>query len=184
VSKGSLILAMCPMGAPSAAFALELLRVGGVQRILFFGFCGAIADRVELGSLILPIKAFREEGTSYHYAEADVPAEPCPLLLQETKTRLQESGTPFRSGPIWTTDAPFRETPMKIQRHKAAGALAVEMELSALFIVGRYRNLSVCALLSVTDTLTHDRWSGFQVMEGWKGWMKLCRSDVLGILAA
>jgi len=182
--RGPILLALCPMGAPSAAFALELLIVGGVRRILFFGFCGALRADVKLGSLVLPQKAFREEGTSYHYAEPGIPALPSPEFYEETHKALVSSRTPFHTGPIWTTDAPFRETSTKIQHFKDAGALAVEMEVSALLTVAAFRKVSLCAMLAVTDTFMHDHWSGFKALEGLKGWTKMCRSGALSVLSS
>jgi purine-nucleoside phosphorylase len=67
-------------------------------------------------------------------------------------------------GPIWTTDAPFRETPQKIRQFQVAGVHAVDMEMAALFAVAHYRGCEVAALLLVSDECYHATWKpGFGV---------------------
>ncbi len=61
-------------------------------------------------------------------------------------------------GPVWTTDAIYRETPKKVAWFREQGALAVEMECSALFSVAAFRNVEVAALLVVSDSLAAGNW--------------------------
>jgi purine-nucleoside phosphorylase len=61
-------------------------------------------------------------------------------------------------GPIWTTDALYRETPHKIRRWQEAGVHAVDMEMAALFAVAQYRGCEVGALLLVSDECYHAAW--------------------------
>jgi len=56
-------------------------------------------------------------------------------------------------GPSWTTDAPFRETAQAIERARAQGILAVEMEAAALYTFARVRSVSVLCLAHVTNTM-------------------------------
>jgi purine-nucleoside phosphorylase len=64
---------------------------------------------------------------------------------------------------VWSTDAPFRETQAKVLGYQRQGALAVEMECSALFTVGAFRSAEVAALLVVSDDLSSLSWKpGFK----------------------
>ncbi|MBQ2326950.1 MAG: purine-nucleoside phosphorylase [Clostridia bacterium] len=56
-------------GAGSAAYLEELIALGG-ERFLFFGSCGALDKDIAEGNLLVPTSAYRDEGVSYHYAEA------------------------------------------------------------------------------------------------------------------
>ncbi|MBF0573161.1 MAG: nucleoside phosphorylase [Desulfamplus sp.] len=68
-----------------------------------------------------------------------------------------------KSGKIWTTDAIFRETPKKIAFFNNMGAIAVEMECSALFAVAKYRKIDIAATLIVSDILSLTEWKpGFK----------------------
>jgi uridine phosphorylase len=147
-----------PMGAPMAVMLLEQLIALGARHFLYLGFCGALSTSYRIGDCFIPERAVREEGTSYHY----LPAEIVPissvrlnaiLLTQAARQRL-----PVRQGPIWSTDAPYRETVHKIQYYQNAGIHAVDMEMAALFAVGDYRGCEITALLIVSDECYHPVW--------------------------
>ena len=59
---------------------------------------------------------------------------------------------------VWTTDAPYRETPNKVLAYQQQGVLAVEMEMSALMTLAVYRGVSMAGLLVVSDELFEMKW--------------------------
>lgn len=147
-----------PMGAPMAAMLLEQLIALGARRFLYLGFCGALDATYAIGDLFMPTTAMREEGTSYHYLPACAVAGAASHLNAILQEQADARGVRLRSGPIWTTDAPYRETAQKIQYFQDAGARAVDMEIAALLAVAQYRSCEVCALLVVSDECYHDVW--------------------------
>ena len=152
------------MGAPYAVMLFEILRCWGVQRAFFIGWCGSIDQRVRIGDIIVPSGAWIDEGTSVHYGQSPVDAVQSDTILHETLLReLPKRQSNFHSGLIWTTDAIFRETPDQIRRYQQLGALAVEMELSALFSAARFYDVPMAAILSVSDELFTFQWQpGFK----------------------
>lgn len=147
------------MGAPYAVAVLESLIALGARKIIFYGWCGAIIPEVEIGDILVPTGAFIDEGTSRHYqAEQDTPAKPSPGSLAFLESALRGAGLDYRTGKIWTTDAVFRETPSKVINYRNQGAVAVEMEVSALFSVARFREVDVAAVLVVSDELSALSW--------------------------
>lgn len=155
------------IGAPYATLLMETLIAWGAQNLLFFGCCGAVAPHVSIGDILLPTGAVIDEGTSCHYAETEDengkeisrPSERMSDLLREVLQKGEKTPEiPFHEGKIWTTDAIYRETPEKLSRHQGNGVLGVEMELSALFTVGRFRKVSVGGLLVVSDELWSLTW--------------------------
>ena len=64
----------------------------------------------------------------------------------------------FHDGIVWTTDAIYRETQEKLEYYQAKDVLAVDMELSALFTVGRFRNIEIGSILVVSDELSTYKW--------------------------
>lgn len=152
------------MGAPYAVMVLEVLRSWGVQKGFFIGWCGSIDQRVRIGDLIVPTGAWIDEGTSPHYGQsAGSPAVPDQQLQTELQRGLQRRAIPYHSGSIWTTDAIFRETRAQIDRFQGLGALAVEMELSALFSAAAFYGFPLAALLTVSDELFTYQWqAGFK----------------------
>lgn len=147
-----------PMGAPMAVMLLEQLIALGARRFLYLGFCGALDPTYQIGDCFIPTTGRREEGTSYHYLPPEVtPAatEAANLVIQ---SQAKTQGLTARFGPIWTTDAPYRETGEKIARFQAEGICAVDMEMAALFAVAHYRSCDIAAILVVSDECYHPTW--------------------------
>jgi purine-nucleoside phosphorylase len=71
---------------------------------------------------------------------------------------MKQEGLPYRQGPIWTTDAPYRETIDKLKELQAQGVLGVDMETSAVFTVSTFRGIEAAALLIVSDDLSKMTW--------------------------
>lgn len=146
------------VGAPFAAMALETLTAWGAKRFLFYGWCGSIDDTILPGEVILPTAAFIDEGTSIHYGYALCDCVPAASNRQRIQSLLTAADLPYREGSIWTTDAVYRETPSAIQHFRRLGALAVEMEVSALFSVARFLQVELEAILLVSDRVSPERW--------------------------
>ncbi len=154
------------VGSPYGAMLMESLKAKGVSRIIILGWCGALTGSLETGDLVLPDLALVDEGTSRHYAALDpdvpksAPDEDLSFLLAG---HLKDRGLSCTRGPVWTTDAIYRETPRKVVWFKSQGAIAVEMECSALFSVAAFQNIQVTSLLVVSDSLASGNWDpGFK----------------------
>jgi uridine phosphorylase len=137
---------------------LEKLIVMGAKKVLFWGWCGSIHKDLCLGDLLLPNSAISEEGTSALYPQSTPCAKPSALVFKAIEESLLASPLPFRTGAVWSTDAPYRETKEKVISYQRQGVLGVEMELSALFTVARFRKVDMGALLVVSDELSSLRW--------------------------
>ncbi len=148
------------IGAPYAVMILETLVAWGCRQVIFFGWCGAIAENVRTGDVIIPTEAVIDEGTSRHYLGRDIqsvkPAGALGRALFRAFSDDQEGKV--HNGPIWSTDAVYRETREKVRHYQQSGVLGVEMELSALFSVGRYRSVDVAGVLVVSDELSSLTW--------------------------
>lgn len=152
------------VGAPYAAMIVEALSVWGVKKIVFVGWCGAIYKSIKVGDIILPERAIVDEGTSGNYTEnLSVESFPSRELLQKVLLKLQLHETTLHRGAVWTTDAIFRETVEKVKHYQSQGALAVEMEMSAIFTVATFRDIESAGILAVSDELSDYSWKpGFR----------------------
>ena len=149
------------VGAPYAVMLLETLVAWGVRHFFFLGWCGAVSPAVKIGDILLPTAALIDEGTSVHYCdsrEAPTVSHPTPASVEMVRHMLAPEDTPLHAGTVWTTDAIFRETPDKIRRFRDEGALAVDMEMSALFSAAHYRGVEIGGILVVSDELSSLRW--------------------------
>lgn len=133
-------------GAPQAVDTVETLAALGVKKYIAVGMCGAYGEGVSLGDIILPRKAYIEEGTSLHYYVSIEFSRPSEELLDIAKTLFD-----FRDYPIVSTDAIYRQTFEKEQLWRSKGAVAIDMETSAVFSVAQYLGRKAVALLMVSD---------------------------------
>ncbi len=149
------------VGAPAAVTVLEEAIALGVRDILVVGTGGSLQPALPIGSLIVPTSAIREEGTSFHYVPAGAELAPDPALAQALAEAAVALGSGVAYGPVWTTAAPYREMRSKVAAYGAMGALAVEMEASALFALAQFRSVRLALLMAVSDELFHEWRPGF-----------------------
>ncbi len=128
-------LFMAGVSGPWISADLEQLYAQGVRTFIIFGNCGVLDSKIEDCSIIIPTKAFRDEGTSYHYAEESDTIELNPKYCEEFLEILDEYNFEYTKGYTWTTDAFYRETREKINYFKQQGAVCVEMEGSVIAAV-------------------------------------------------
>ncbi|OGP51392.1 MAG: hypothetical protein A2Y79_03595 [Deltaproteobacteria bacterium RBG_13_43_22] len=156
-SRRTIGIAGPAVGAPQAVMILEKLIALGARRVILLGWVGGLSPGLSPGDLILPDEAVSEEGTSRHYSN-EMRSRPSFSLLRDIKTALKEEGLSFNQGPVWTTDAPYRETIAKVRTFQSQGVLGVDMETSAVFTVSAFRGIEAAALLIVSDDLSKMTW--------------------------
>ena len=166
------------VGAPMAVLTLEKLIVLGAQRIIIYGWCGSLSNTLRIGDVLLPTWAKSDEGTSTHY-----PVNPRPESHAPTRQLLTEGlaaqDLTVHSGPIWTTDAPYRESVDQVNLLSELGVLGVDMEFAALSAAAAFRKIELTAVMLVSDELWSGKWNpGFRT----KGFKKKSR-EILHFLA-
>ena len=147
------------LGAPYAVMVLEKLMVLGARMVLALGWCGSLQPGLAIGDLVLPTATVSTEGTSRHYPLNGRPPDPDPGLTEILRQLLEASGHPWQEGPVWSTDGFYRETVQQVEAYQAQGVLGVDMEMAALFTVGRFRQVPVAGLLVVSDELATLQWN-------------------------
>jgi uridine phosphorylase len=145
------------LGAPYAVMVLEKLIALGARMVLALGWCGSLQPDLSIGDLVLPATTVSTEGTSRHYP-LDGPPNPEPGLAAILRRLLATSNHRWQEGPVWSTDGFFRETVELVQHYQTQGVLGVDMEMAALFTVGRFRQVPVAGLLVVSDELATYKW--------------------------
>ena len=175
-STGGVSLAGPLVGAPYATMVLETLIAWGANKFIFLGWCGSISDKVKIGDIIVPEAAFIDEGTSGQYKNNDTQLSfPSASMRTTLQNALTQNEVKFHNGKIWSTDAIYRETRQKVQYFQRQEAIAVEMEISALFTVAKFRGVDVGAMAVVSDELASFKWRpGFKMDEFKRGRKTAC----------
>lgn len=149
-------------GGPVAAMAVEILAARGAKAIIGLGYVGSLRPEVAIGDFVIPLAAIRDEGTSSHYLPPACPAVSNHTLVQLLVGAVERYAS-SHVGLLWSTDAPFRETPADVRRWRSVGALAVDMETAAVLSVCQALGLPAACLQIVSDDLSSLEWrAGYQ----------------------
>jgi uridine phosphorylase len=141
------------VGAPFAVLIAEELFASSCRLLLSLTSAGQIMPAGPTPYFVIIDRAWRDEGTSYHYAPPADYGEADPLLVAHAADAIRTQGGKAIVGASWTTDAPFRETMQAIEAAKSRGILAVEMEAAALYAFAKAKGARVLCLAHVTNTM-------------------------------
>ena len=146
------------VGAPACAGTVEEIReVLNTDKLIHFGGAGCLDKEIARGKIMVPTHAYRDEGTSYHYAPASDYIRIRNAHIVEAF--MQQNGIPCVLGKTWTTDAFYRETENNFKKRKADGCISVEMEGAAVQAVCDFRGLEVYMFFTGGDLLDAPEWT-------------------------
>ncbi len=140
------------MGSPNAATVIDLLSAIKPKAVLFLGKCGGLKKKNQLGDLIIPIAAIRNEGTSNNYFPPEVPALPAFNLQRAVSSTIISYERDYWTGTVFTTNRRVWEHDDEFKDYlETTRAMAVDMETATIFTVGFANEIPVGALLLVSD---------------------------------
>ncbi len=172
------------VGVPSATLVMEELIMLGAKAIIRLGSCGALVKGMRIGDVVIPTAAsYYPGGAYYQYMKGELacaPTSPDFYLLKNLVEVADELGVKYFLGPIISSDAFYAEDPEFAKKWSERGVLAVEMECSALFMLGHMRKVKVAALLMVSDSLVEDL--GFATAEELRSYVSKSAKIVLEAL--
>ena len=102
---------------------------------------------------LIPTKALRDEGASYHYVAPSRYIEVDSRALTAIETVLKGKEIPYQEVMTWSTDGFYRETPDKVAYRIEEGCSVVEMECASLAAVAQLREAIWGLLLFTADSL-------------------------------
>ncbi|MGN0142447.1 MAG: nucleoside phosphorylase [Roseburia sp.] len=172
-------LFMIPVGAAASVGILEDIFAMGVEKVVVFGTCGVLDASIENCGIIIPNRAVRDEGTSFHYAPPADEIVVNPKYIREFTAFLDGICCNYTIGKAWTTDAAYRETREKVERRKATGCICVDMECSANAAVAAFRGKELFQFFYAADNLDAEEWEA----RGLGNHSNLSEKDRIAILA-
>jgi uridine phosphorylase len=146
------------IGAPAAVMTLEEITTCGSKTIFEVGMSGGLQSYLKPSDIVIATEAIRDEGTSHHYFPPEVKVESSARLRTKLVDQLEGEKIKYFVGPIWSTDAVYRETRRKFREFKNSGVLAVNMETSAIFALAKFRNVEAASAQVISDVLTEKGW--------------------------
>lgn len=145
------------MGAPSIGIVTEELLRLGARQLVRVGTTGALRGDLELGDLVIATASSPTDGTTQAFMGGKPYAPAADFRLTHALVHAAERlGAPFQVGPIASIDvfSHYHPDPNFVRPWRDAGALAVEMEASALFYLAAARGVQAACIGVVVDVDT------------------------------
>jgi uridine phosphorylase len=140
------------IGGPSAAIVISELVQLGARTLLRVGTCGALAESLSLGELVIAGEALVADGASAALgARGRVRASPDLLSALQTA-----AGPDAHTATVVSTDL-FYDPGRPEVGWRATGASAVEMETAVLFTLAGLHGIRAGSLLIVSDLILPER---------------------------
>ncbi|VEU81247.1 nucleoside phosphorylase [Haploplasma axanthum] len=152
-----IIFYFSPIGAPITVGILEeIVYTFDIKNVVLYGACGVLDKAITSGKIVIPTKAYRDEGTSYHY----MPASDFVDIYEHDKISniFAAAGISYVKGYTWTTDAFYRETMEIFLERKKQGCIVVEMEISAVAAFAKLRGVNFYPFVYAADNLDSSNW--------------------------
>ena len=147
-----LCLCRAPLGGSAAVQLLDFLLGHGVTQVIATGSCGVLSPLPE-NAFLIPEKALRDEGASYHYLPPARFVETSQRLNAALAQTLKKQGLSFFPCTTWTTDGFFRETEKMVAYRREEGCAVVEMECASMAACAAFRGAEFAQLLYTADSL-------------------------------
>jgi uridine phosphorylase len=165
------------VGAPAAVARFERVIALGCRKFIVCGGAGVLDGAINVGDIVVPSSAIRDEGASHHYLRPGREVAPTRRALAAIESVLSENHHHYIRGKTWTTDAVYRETRRRVNRRRREGCVVVDMEAAAFFAVARFRRVECAQILYGGDSLAGRRWDP-------RGWNRHAMRERLFHLAA
>jgi purine-nucleoside phosphorylase len=146
------------IGIPSAMlYATELIRDHGVRRLVRVGTCGAIAEDVRLGDLVLALGAATDSSVNrLRFGGYDFAATASWPLLSRVAGSSVPGGPAIRVGRVFTSDFFYHPDPGLRELLRRFGFLALDMETAGLYGIAAELGAEALSVMTVSDHLVGD----------------------------
>lgn len=155
------VLMLGGVSGANVSSQVEWMRALGICTVYYCGGAGVLND-LAVGHLILPDRALRDEGTSFHYAAPSRIIQADPMALATIEKALQQQKLPYVKGMTWAIDAAYRETKAKVANRRQEGCLCVEMEAAGLFAMAQFYDMRIAGIFYGGDSLSGEEWDNRQ----------------------
>ena len=145
------------MGAPCISIGVEELRTLGVHTFIRVGTTGGLQPVMRLGDSVIATAAIRDDGTMDSYVPKAYPAVGDFRVVQALTEAAEMIDNPYHVGVVLSTDSYYgrlfnsKKSAELMDLYVRGHTLAVEMEISALYLLGAIYGLRTGAILTVRE---------------------------------
>jgi len=138
-------------GAPAMMDVITLMHDGGCRTIIFVGYAYGGFKNLEVGSVMIPSKAYHFEGI-YHHIEPDKKASlPDIQLKKKIEDILKKGKINYTEGKNITVPAVSFQLPHNNPEYKKINPDTVEMELAACLSRAKEIGMRAAGVLIISD---------------------------------
>lgn len=139
------------VGGPGAAVCFEELCRADVRTVIRAGTAGGVQPDVQAGHFVVATAAIREDGYSDGVVPPAFPASGDHRVVAALRARLEREGRPVHTGIVLTSGVFYAHAVVEdaLTRWRRAGAVAVEMEVAALYVIAALHGIRAGAVLTV-----------------------------------
>lgn len=141
------------MGCPSLAIVVEELIRLGARTLIRVGTAGIIAEKVSPGDLVIATASVAADGTTRHYLNGRPSSPHASFDVVRALVDAAGSDEAVHLGPIRTEDGFYATVAEDVATLRDQGLLAVEMEASALFLLGQLRGVETGCILAASNAI-------------------------------
>jgi purine-nucleoside phosphorylase len=140
------------MGCPSLSIVVEELIRLGAKTLIRVGTTGIIDGTIKPGELVIAMSAIPLDGTTRMYLHNEPYAPTASFSVTRALAETAEAlGIKTHVGLVQTEDAFYATRPEHVAKLAERGVLSVEMESSALFVLGKLRKVEVGTVLVASN---------------------------------
>jgi uridine phosphorylase len=145
-----LVVSSHGVGGPGAVCLFQELADAGVRTVLRLGTAGAMQPGIGDGDLVIAEACVRDDGVTHQLVPPEYPATASAEAVLALVAAAQERQVPHHRGLVWTRAAFYPGLlPVPMPAYVQAGVLAIEMELSALLVLGALQGLTTGGVLVI-----------------------------------
>ena len=140
-------------GGPMAALHAHTWLAAGVTTVVQLGWYGALQHGSNIGDVIVPRHAERQDGVSDWYLAKGILADATAEFAEAIASRLEAASVPVERHAIYSTPALLAESREVIADWSRHGYFGVDMETAATFAVAKSIGARRAAALIRIDDL-------------------------------
>lgn len=142
------------MGCASAAIYYSELIQLGARRLIRVGTAGGLADGLRMADTVVAVSATADDPMVAQLTDGEAHAPTATYsLVERAVASAREQGARVHVGPI-VSSALFYDPRVGImQRWKARGHLAVEMEAAVLYTLGAIHGIETLCVATISDII-------------------------------
>ncbi|MFW9967822.1 MAG: nucleoside phosphorylase [Candidatus Thorarchaeota archaeon] len=157
------------MGVFSAVVAVEELAAIGANTFIRIGSCATYQEEIQLGDNIITTGCIRDEGCTLEFAPLAFPAVPDLAVMTALIESAKEVGATYHTGIVRTCENFYLRdrSPALNEKYAKLGAVALEMELSAILMASIDLRKRAGGILTVGSNMvtSENRYKGDRIDE-------------------